>query len=1110
MGLRSVQTILSLMAVAAIACSAQQSNPQQFGSNYGQLPLTFEANHGQTDARVKFLSRGKGYIAFLTTGGMVLSLRPTDILGDPHTGNLRAIKPQSPATTLEFRLVGVSQTSVVVGEEPQPGRVNYFVGNNPAKWHTNVPTYARVRCKNVYPGIDLVYHGNHRQLEYDFEISPNADPNRIQFEIKGARHIQVDGDGDLLLDMADGKLRFKSPTVYQGSKSQRAAVGGQYVVLDSTHIAFQVALYDQNKSLVIDPVLIYSTYLGGSGNDEPRGIAVDGAGNSYIAGFTDSADFPLATMGSLPVGSTHVFVAKLDASGSNLVYAAYLGGNSQDYGYALALDNANDVYVAGSTASSDFPLVNPFQGTYPGAFNAFLTKISPDGSSLLYSTYLGGNGSDIPSSVAVDGAGDMVVGGNTSSTNFPVVNAYQSTASANQGGMFGSYGFMTKFSRDGASLVYSTYLGGNSNVPLNCGGTPCWPQPFSTISGMVVDTAGNAYAAGTTNTYNFPVTSGAYLTTDSTQLDGLVGFVSKFDGTGSLQYSTYFYESSGLLTNITAIAVDGSSSAYVTGTAFSDGTFPLTSTSICDPAVYGWGCSFGFITKFDASGSTLLYSTFLGPNNYSTPTSVLLDAGDNAYVLASTSSGSFGTVNGIQSFSGVNDILLVKVDPIGTSEVWATYLGGSLDDFAAGIASDANDNLYVIGSTTSRDFPTTAGAFQATPGGNTDAFVLKIGPTSAPAVALSPATLQFTPQTVGGTSGPQAILLRNMGDAPLSIASNTVYGDFSETNDCGTSVAAAGSCRLSVTFTPTAEGQRSGAVIIQDDAAGSPHIVNMDGDGLAAIVNLTPSSLSFAATQVGTSSVPQMVTLANNGNATLNVGNIQVTGDYTQANNCPGVLEFGSSCMINVTFAPTVSGNRTGTLAISDSAHSSPHVAGLAGIGSDFSLSSSASSASVKAGTTATYTLTVAPVGGAFPNAIKLSCGMAPVLATCNFLPTSVTPSSNPATVTLMIHTTAPHGELASLRPAQTQPLYAVWMEFQAIGLFGIVLTGSPRWRKKISILIVLAVLIAPILFMSSCASDSGIARRPQPGTTPGTYAITVSGTSGALQHSLPLELVVQ
>jgi len=1218
--MRTRTITLGVLAVvlAWLPSSAQQSGSvpsldARIQANYGKLPLTFEGNRGQIDPQVRFVSRGPGYTAFLTSEGMVLSLRAQQVVANRRANAV----PASPAkrTTLQFRLVGAARNPAAVGEVPQVGRVNYFIGNNPAKWQRNVPTFAQVRYKNVYPGIDLLYHGNRRQLEYDFALAPGADPARIQFEISGASRIHIDGNGALVLTTGNGEIHFQTPIVYQEWNGQRVAVNGGYVVNDPTHVSFRVAQYDPNKALVIDPVLVYSTYLGGSGNDMPSGIAVDAAGNVYVAGSTDSTDFPLTTLGSLPAGNDHVFVAKLDATGSNLLYADYLGGNGQDYGYAVALDAANNVYVAGSTASSNFPMVNPYQATFPGSFNAFLTKISPDGSSLSYSTYFGGNGEDIPSSVGVDAAGEMIIAGYTSSTNLPVANAYQSTVSPNQGGNYGDYGFLTKFSPDGSSLVFSTYFAGDSNVPLNCGGTPCWPQPNSTIAGMALDAAGNAYLAGTTNTYNFPVTQGAYLTTNTAPAYGSVGFVSKFSGSGSLQYSTYFYEASGLLTNNTAIAVDGSGSAYVTGVAFSDGTFPITSTSICDPGVYGSGCGYAFVTKFDTGGATLLYSTFLGPNNNASPWAIVLDGHNNAYVLASTGSGAFGAVNGIENYGGGNDALLVEIDAAASTQLFATYLGGSADEqpAPAGMAMDASGNLYLTGMTDSSDLLVTPSAFQSVWGGNNDAFIIKIGPASAPGVMLNPASLQYASQTIGSTSAAQTVLLRNLGSVPLSISSIITTGDFAETDNCGNTVSNTGTCTLSVTFTPTAPGSRSGTVAIHDDAAGTPQIIGLSGSGVGPFVGLTPASLSFSGVLVGSSSAAQTVTLTNTGNATLSISGIQAAGDYTQTNNCPASLSAGSSCVINVTFTPTASGSRSGTVTITDGAIGSPHNVGLTGTGvtpsagvtltpaslsfssvpvgtssavqtvtlantgnaalrigsirvtgdyaqsnncpatlsagsnctvsirfsptvsgnrsgtltftddglngsqtlsltgagADFSLASSAASATVKAGTTATYTLTVTPVGGTFASAVKLSCSGAPANATCSLSRGSVTPGSNPATAVLTIYTTAPSAQLEPLRPARNQLVYAVWMQFQGLGIFGMMLAGSKRRGKRLPLLLVLIILLGAMLFMSACAGGTGIAP-PSGGTTPGTYTITVSGTSGALQHSVPVSLTVQ
>jgi hypothetical protein len=1080
-----------------------------------QMPLTFEANQGQISPQVQFLSRGKGYTAFLTAGELVLSLRPTDsattagIAAAPTTKNTKQIQN----TTLQFRLVGAAQTALAVGEDPQPGKVNYFIGNDPEKWHTNVRTYAKVRYKNVYPGIDLVYYGSHRQLEYDFAISPGADPSRIQFEIKGAQQIQIDAQGDLVLETASGELHFKCPVVYQESAyqesdTQRVPVQGAYVMNDSTHIAFRLAPYDSTKPLVIDPVLVYSTYLGGSGNDQPTGIAVDSTGSVYVAGYTDSTNFPLATLGSLPTGTDHVFVAKLDSTGSNLVYADYIGGNAQDFGYALVLDSANEVYVTGTTSSSNFPVVSPYQASLLGSFNGFLTKLSADGSSLLYSTYLGGSSSDVPSTIAIDGGESVLVAGYTYSTNFPVINAYQATVSPNLGGLFGEYGFLTKFSLDGSSLVYSTYFGGNTNVPYNCG-FPCWASPVSAIAGIALDSSGSAYVVGNTNTYNFPTTPGAYLMTDQTRLNSSVGFVSKFSAAGLLDYSTYLYESSGADTNLNAIAVDGLGSAYVAGIAQDDGTFPVTSTTICNPSAVPV-CNFAFVTKFDPTGSTLAYSTYLGPNNGATPQAIVLDASNDAYVLSSTASGSFSMVDGdgIEPYTSGDELLLVEIDPLASSQIFATYLGGSANESAAGMVRDSTGNLYIAGATDSTDFPVTQGAFQSLLAGSNDGFVLKIGPNSAPAVALNPGLLEFAARSVGSTSPVQTVLLRNMGSSPLLISSTTVSPNFAETNTCGSSVPAASNCALSVTFVPIAAGSLSGSITIQDDAAGSPHVIDLSGTSSGPVVSLAPGSLTFPGQQVGTTSAAQIVTLTNSGNMVLSVSNVQVTGNFAETNNCSTPLAASSSCAISITFTPTASGALSGALTVSDSAANSPQTESLTGSESDFSLASAQGSDTVKAGSAATYNLKVSPVSGSFVSAVALTCSGLPAQTSCSLSPNAVTPGGSAASSTLSITTTATVAEAEPIRKSRSAPVYAVWIQLQAIGLLGIMFAMPKRLSSKTRALVTLLLVSGALIFMFGCGG-TGIVPPPQTGTTPGTYTITVTGTSGHLQHSLPLTLVV-
>src|SRR6266850_132631 len=409
--------------------AAAEARPSE---TYGRLPLHFEANLGQTNEDVRFLARGPGYSVYLTAGEAVVVLaKPNaDAKRDAHATRER-LGTQTRATPIVVRmsLVGAATKPLVSGLDELPGKANYFIGKDPAKWRTNVPTYAKVRYHEVYPGIDLVYYGNQRRLEYDFLVAPGADPNGIVIGFQGAERLEIDAQGELVLHVAGGVIRQRVPVIYQEIDGVRTKIEGRYVLKDKHRVGFQVAAYDLARPLVIDPVLVYSAYLGGSGSEQALGIAVDAAGAAYVTGFTTSADFTLGCTAPCTVldatlgGGRDAFVTKLDPTGSALLYSTYLGGNNLDEGNGIAVDDAGAAYVTGFTFSEGFTAgctapCTVLDPTLSGGVDAFVTKLDPTGSALLYSTYLGGSGDDSGLGIAVDAAGAAYVTGFTTSADF--------------------------------------------------------------------------------------------------------------------------------------------------------------------------------------------------------------------------------------------------------------------------------------------------------------------------------------------------------------------------------------------------------------------------------------------------------------------------------------------------------------------------------------------------------------------------------------------------------------------------------------------------------------------------------------------------------------------
>ena len=671
---------------------------------YGKLPLAFEQTRGQAKEATNFRARGAGY---------TLSLSATEATF------LLARGPDESSTGLRMNVVGGNRGAAVEGLNELEGKVNYLIGNDPALWRTDIPTFGRVRYREVYPGIDLVYYGNQRRLEYDFVVAPGSDPGAIVLEFGSAPKIEVESaTGDLLLGIGEKTFRQRKPIVYQETSAGRREVEGRYALRNGGQVGFEVGEYDKSAALIIDPVLEYSTFLGGNGGDEAHSIAVDSAGNAYVAGFTDSTDFPIANaIQGVKRGTFAVFVTKLNAAGSALVYSTYLGGSNSDLGFAIAVDSTGSAYVTGTTFSSDFPTVNALQ-TMNASGNssfgdAFVAKLNPAGSALVYSTYLGGSDPEQANGIAVDAAGNAYVTGLTRSTNFPTANALQATNAGNYDA------FVTKLNAAGTALVYSTYLGGDKG---DFGGS------------ITVDSAGNAYVTGSTVSTTFP-TVNAIQSTLAGSGDLSDAFVTKFNAAGSaLVYSTYLGGSS--YDSGSSIAVDSNRNVYVTGTTNST-NFPTANA--LQPA--NGGNDDTFVAKLNPAGSALVYSTYLGGSEHDHGNGIVVDSAGNAYVTGFTLSANFPTAHAIQStfggatFSG--DAFVTKFNVAGSGFVYSTYLGGDNLDWGLDIALDSASNAYVTGITSSKCFPTTTGAFDtALSLGAGDAFISKISETAPPSALV--------------------------------------------------------------------------------------------------------------------------------------------------------------------------------------------------------------------------------------------------------------------------------------------------------------------------------------------------------------------------------------
>ncbi len=1150
-------------------------NDAKWREAYGKLPLSFEENQGQTAREVRYVSHGSGYELFLTPQEAVLAMRsktPHDLSPLHRTATLRALRKALRAnsgqlTAVRLRLEGANANAKIEGMDQLPGKSNYFIGNDPKKWHTDVPSYARVKYSGIYPGVDLVFYGNQRRLEYDFVVAPGADPKSIALKVDGARKMRINSHGDLVLRVPDGEVALQKPVVYQNVNGRKHKISTEYVIGGDHRVTFAVAKYERSEPLVVDPVLNYSTYLGGSADDVGVAIAVDGAGNALIAGQTLSLDFPAGTKGTgdtAPVGNLGAsFVAELDPTGTKLLYSGYLAGTNSsinELAYGVAVDSTGKVYVTGQTYSTDFPTASTIAGFKPSPNpsnvngTSYLVKLDPTvngGGSLIYSTYIGGtNGTatdgvgDIGQAIAVDNSGIAYVAGYTDSTasttvtsltNFPIVNGFQTALNSTEGNAFLVKIDTTKSATN--SLLYSTFVGGstaNSAVFLGFG---------DVAYGVAIDAAsGNAYLAGVTPSTDFPTNGAVAALQPNTPAGNTQGtaFVTQIDttknGAASLIYSTYL--GGAVFDEARAIALGPNKVAYVTGTTNSN-DFPTT-VGAFDTT----GASFGkaFVTLIDTAApgggaATKKYSTFLGGTGGNTGFGIQADAAGNAYVGGSTSSTDFpfplksSLVGGFEPTfpAGAPNVgFIAKLNPTNGAAnplLYSTFFGGAgngtFGDQIFAIAIDTSNPpvAYVTGQTYSTSatfpvFPTTT-AFQTALNPPSDAFVAKLS--LIPTVTVTPSPFDFGTQSVGITSAPQTFTLTNNNNKAVTFTSIATVGvspaantDFAAASDtCSPSVAAGAQCTVTVTFTPAAAGARTGTLVFTDNDVNSPQNVSLSGTGsvTAPGVGLAPTSLAFGNQVLNTTSAAKTVTLTNTGTAALTINSIAASGDFaetsTGATACPispTTLAAGANCTISVTFTPTALGARAGTLTITDNAGGSPHTVPLTGSGvnaADFTVTASAAvPATVKAGSPAVITVTVTPIGG-FSSPVALTCTepAAMTLSTCTASPASVTPSGAAVTSQVTVTTTAPSLMVPPpSMPNRPLPIRQIVPLFLALILLFLLPTA-----KRLRLRLAMATAMLAFLVLAGC---SGPKPPVKPGTPPGTYSLTITGTAGATVHT--------
>jgi len=808
----------------------------------GNLPLYFVENKGQLDNQVKYYTKAKNGTVYFSSDEIVYQFllneenkgtgqkSPSQEDMRTPTGNAANNEPSKiREETIRVSFVGANSEARIEARREQEARFSYFRGNDPEKWVTGARSFEQMAYRELYPGINLLVSGREGRMKNEYVVRPGADPTAIRVKYDGARAIEVNAEGQLEIQTSSGMLIEDVPLSYQVIDGKKREIHTTYRIGADQTVQFQVGSYKKDADLIIDP-LIYSTFLGGTGSDGytygPK-IAIDASRNAYVAGTTGSSDFP-TTSGAYDTShnsGNDVFVVKLNPAGTALLYATYLGSWAQDYAYGIAIDGSGNAYVTGNTGSAFFPTTSgAFDTSHNGNMDAFVAVLNSTGSTLLYSTFLGGIGYDYGYDIAVDGSGNAYVTGTADSSDFPT------TAGAYDTGHNGSMdAFVAKVNSSGSALLYSTFLGGSSD-----------DYGYA----IARDGSGNAYVTGLTKSTAFPTTSGAFDTTHNGGTSD--GFVTKLNPAGSaLLYSTFLGGSAdeyGL-----GITVDISGYAYITGVTGS-ANFPTTAGSY--DTTHN-GAEDVFITKLNPAATSLSFSTFLGGINDESGNGIALDGRGNAYVTGHSEPGGFPTTpNGYDtSFNGgSSDGFLTKVNASGSALLYSTFLGGSGVESGWGIFVDNLENVYIAGYTDSSNFPTTVGAYDTSYNGGRDVFILKV-PTGPPDIWTPIADIDFGSWQIGGALD-RTTTIYNDGVDTLTVNAITRISGSTDFTYLIPSVpfgvpAGGGSQAITVRFAPTSAGAKSAVFNVNSNDPDEPDVTfNVSGTGLVPETISTPSTPS--------------------------------------------------------------------------------------------------------------------------------------------------------------------------------------------------------------------------------------------------------------------------